>query len=158
MDLKIMWAAAIAVFGWIFCYFFGRQFIYNLKTAYPLIKQMKETNSDLIADTAKKYTHVSMAAVSFLMLIFFFLAARFLPLYLKISFFAGFLVCLVMVFPSLTPDYRKNFDAFCTTYYRFVPDDELRTAMYNRKPSAMKIRLHDMGLSTAFIPEFRQEK
>ena len=29
--------------------------------------------------------------------------------------------------------------------------------MYNKKPSQMKLRLHDMGLSTAFIPEFKKE-
>ena len=47
------------------------------------------------------------------------------------------------------------FDSFCAAYYRFVPDDELRTAMYNKKPSQMKKRLHEMRISTDFIPEFK---
>lgn len=42
------------------------------------------------------------------------------------------------------------FDSFCAAYYRFVPDDELRTAMYNKKPSQMKKRLHEMRISNRF--------
>ena len=49
------------------------------------------------------------------------------------------------------------FDAFCATYYQFVPDDELRTAMYNKKPSQMKVRLHAMDARTDFIPVFKDK-
>jgi len=68
----------------------------------------------------------------------------------------GALVGLLTHINKLTPIDRAMFDTFCAAYYRFVPDDELRTAMYNKKPSQMKLRLHDMELSTAFIPDFKK--
>ena len=39
---------------------------------------------------------------------------------------------LVLYISKFTPKCRQMFDAFCATYYQFVPDDELRTAMYNK--------------------------
>ena len=60
-----------------------------------------------------------------------------------------------MYIGRLSPKNRNMFDSFCAAYYRFVPDDELRTAMYNKKPSQMKKRLHEMRISPDFIPEFK---
>ena len=157
MYMQVMYGACMAFVGWIIFYLFGRQFIYNFKTAFPLIKKMKETDTDLIADTAKKYTVVSCVTTAFIILLCCGLVLLFKAMYIKICFYAGILICLVMVFSIMGPEHRRNFDSFCATYYRFVPDDELRTAMYNKKPSAMKLRLHDMNLSTAFIPEFVKE-
>ena len=75
--------------------------------------------------------------------------------YLMICFFVGALIALCMYIGRLSPKNRNMFDSFCAAYYRFVPDDELRTAMYNKKPSQMKKRLHEMRISTDFIPEFK---
>ena len=38
MAMKIMWAAAIFFGGWLFFYLFGRQLVFNLTAAYPMIK------------------------------------------------------------------------------------------------------------------------
>ena len=50
------------------------------------------------------------------------------------------------------------FDAFCNTYYRFVPDDELRTAMYNKDPQRIKQRLYNLGLARDMVPDFKPEE
>lgn len=157
-DMTVMWAGVFALAGWFWIYLFCRQLIFNFTVAYPLIKKMQETDGDLIADSSKKYTTTStivmiiIMAVIALAVVFFFRQA-----YMIISFAVGAIVCLVMLLGKIKPSDRHFFDSFCTTYYRFIPDDALRTAMYNCKPSQMKLRLHDMDLSTAFIPSFKEE-
>lgn len=158
MAMKIIWAAALAFVGWIGYYLFGRQLAFNLKTANPLIRQMNETQEDLIAPGAKRYTLISTIVMSLLCVVICVVVFLFCPLYQKICFAAGVVICALMLIGKTTPDNRDMFDSFCTVYYKFVPDDELRTAMYNKKPSRMKLRLHDMGLSTAFIPAFKKDR
>lgn len=157
MEMKILWGGAMVVVGWLAYYLFGRQFIFNFVTAYPLIRKMKETEKDMIADTAKKYTTTSAIVTGLICAIICFVILYFCALYLKICFFVGVLISLFMFKDRLSADNRDMFDSFCGTYYRFVPDDELRTAMFNKKPSQMKLRLHDLNLSTAFIPDFKKE-
>ena len=158
MGMKIMWAAILAFGGWLGYYLFGRQLVYNFVTACPLIRQMTETQEDLIAPGAKRYTVISAIVMGVLCIIICVAVFLLCPLYLKISFAAGAVVCALMLVGKISPDNRDMFDSFCATYYKFVPDDELRTAMYNKKPSQMKLRLHDMGLSTAFIPDFKKDR
>lgn len=154
--MQFMWLGAILVGGWFWFYLFFRQFLFDFTIAYPLTKKMRDTADDLILAAANKYTTVSVVVCSVFMAICLFLVFRFLkPLYIG-GFFFGAIVGLVTHLNKLTPKDRAMFDTFCSTYYRFVPDDELRTAMYNKKPSQMKLRLHDMDLSTAFIPEFNK--
>lgn len=154
MSMKIMWAGAIMFGGWLWFYILLRQLLFNFMTAYPLIKQMQATEPDLIAIGAKRYTTVSVTVCAIVAAIFAFVVIRFCPLYMMICFFVGALIALVMFLPKLSAKNRDMFDSFCAAYYRFVPDDELRTAMYNKKPSQMKLRLHCMGLGTDFIPKF----
>ena len=59
MEMKIMLAGAIFVGGWVLFYLFGRQFVFNFLTAFPLIRAMNETQPDLIDRSAKNYTVVS---------------------------------------------------------------------------------------------------
>lgn len=158
MAMKIIWSAVLFFVGWIGYYLFGRQLIFNFKTAFPLIRQMQETQEELIAPGAKRYTVTSTVVMGLLCLIICGVVLFFCPLYLKISFLVGVIVCAFMLVGKITPDNRDMFDSFCSTYYKFVPDDELRTAMYNKKPSRMKLRLHDMELSTAFIPDFKKDR
>lgn len=157
METKIMLAGAIFVGGWVLYYLFGRQFVYNFVTAFPLIRGMNETQPDLIDRSAKNYTVISALVTGFICAVICIVVLIFCPLYLKICFAVGFIICAAMTWSKLSPDNREIFDSFCGTYYKFVRDDELRTAMYNKKPSQMKLRLHDMGLSTAFIPEFKKD-
>lgn len=157
MDKIILWVAALAVLGWVVFYLFGRQLFFNFKTAYPLYKKMKAESDDLIDDNANRYTNVSVGTTIAVMVI---LAVVVILLFRKriyaiIAYFAGLLICALMLIGKNGPEIRKNFDAFCGAYYRFIHDDELRTAMYNLKPSQMKVRLHDMDLSTMWIPDFK---
>ena len=157
METKILLTAVLLSVGWLGYYLFGRQFVFNFATAFPLIRQMNETEEGLIAPGAKRYTTISAIMTGLVCAIICFVVFYFCPLYLKISFSVGVLACAVMLWNKITPDNRNMFDSFCAAYYKFVPDDELRTAMYNKKPSQMKLRLHDMGLSTAFIPDFKKD-
>lgn len=156
MQMKILGAGALLMAGWLWFYLFVRQFLFNFFTAYPLIKKMQVAQEDLIAIGAKRYTTVSVISCGVVCAIVIGIVVAFCPWYFIACFFGGALVALVMYLPLLGPRTRDMFDAFCMKYYSFVPDDELRTAMYNKKPSQMKVRLHDMGVSDAFIPAFKK--
>ena len=157
MEMKIIWFGAVFLVGWIWAYLFVRQFFFNLMVAKPLVKDMKKADGDLIAPGADKYTAISIGICAFFIIIACAVVIIFFKLYLLIAFFIGFVCAGVMVLFKMSPANRSMFDAFCVTYYRFVPDDELRTAMYNKKPSQMKQRLHAMDVSTDFIPAFEKK-
>lgn len=154
MPMKIMWAAAIFFGGWLFSYLFGRQLVFNFLTAYPMIKKMRAQDKDLIAPGADKYTNISVIVCVISLLIVFFIVVRFCRLYLIISFFVGVISALVMYTPRLKVTEQGTFDLFCSAYSRFIPDDELRTAMYERKPRDIRRRLREMELDDSIIPTF----
>ena len=155
--MQVLWAGAMLFAGWLFMYLFGRQFLFNFTVAYPLIKKMNTGSSELISPNAKKYTLVSVISTGIITLLGLILILFIKKVYLKISFYAGVIICAAMIFSQVKVTKRNMFEAFCATYYRFIFDDELRTHMYNKKVSGMKIRLHDMGLSTDWIPKFEKE-
>ena len=154
MAMKIMWAAAIFFGGWLFSYLFGRQLVFNLKVAYPMIKKMRSQDADLIAPGADKYTNISVIVCIVSILIISFVVIRFCKLYLIISYLVGLISALVMYFPRLNISDRNTFDLFCSAYSRFIPDDELRTAMYERQPKDIRKRIRDMGFDSSIIPTF----
>ena len=156
MEIKVMWAGAVLFGGWLAYYLFGRQFFFNFRTAFPLIAKMTEANAELISPNSRRYTVISAVSTGLIFALISFAVLRFCPLYLKVCYTAGVVVCAVMYLNRLSPENRDMFDSFCATYYRFVPDDELRTDMYNKKPSQMKVRLHEMAVSSAWIPEFKK--
>lgn len=161
MAMKIMWAAAIFFGGWLYAYLFVRQLLFNAKTANPIMKKMKHAREDLIAVGAARYTRISTIVCTLFLLLFGFLVIRFFrgaKLYLMISFFVGAVMATLLLLSRTSADNRPMFDAFCNTYYRFVPDDELRTAMFNKKPDQIKQRLYNMGLPRDMVPEFKEEK
>lgn len=156
MEGKIMLCAALFLLGWLWYYLFARQFIYNFTNAYPMIRKMQASDPELISPNAKRYTTISVIA-SFLICAIIVAIVVFLcrkHVYYIVSFFAGGLISFFLFFKQLSPKHKSNFESFCNAYYRFIPDDELRTAMYNRKIPQMKVRLHDMGVSADFIPDF----
>ena len=157
MEMKIIFAGAIFLGGWLWFYLFLRQLLFNLCTAFPLIKAMNTAQPDLIAIGAKRYTIVSVCSCLVVCAIVVAVVVIFCPLYLLISFFVGALVGLLMYMTKLSPKNRPMFDTFCSAYYRFVPDDELRTHMYNKNPHKMKVRLHTMGVSTDWVPNFKEK-
>lgn len=158
MQMKILWFGAIFFGGWLLAYLFVRQFLFNVIVANPLTNRMLEASKDLIGPGAKKYTSISIGICVFFMLLACAIVIIFCPVYLLVGFFIGVISASVMVYLKMKITSRDMFDSFCASYYRFIPDDELRTAMYNKKPSQMKLRLHDMGLSSDFIPVFDKTK
>ena len=152
--MNIMWAGVFLALGWLWFYLFIRQFLFNLMTAYPLLKQMNALDKELIAVGAKRYTHISTGVSAFFALAAADAVIAFCALYLKICFFIGGLVALVMFVPTLSYKHKPMFETFCGSYYRFVPDDELRTAIYNKKIPEIKRRLRAMGFSAEFVPQF----
>lgn len=156
MEIKILFGGAMLLGGWLWFYLFGRQFLFNLMTAYPLIKSMQNLREDLIAVGAKRYTTISLIVCVVVSAIILALVFGLCPVYLKICFAVGAVTALAMLFSKMSPSNKHMFETFCTGYCRFVPDDELRTAMYNKKPGQIKARLKDMGISGSFIPEFKK--
>ena len=156
--MKFMFSGALLMLGWMWAYMFIRQFLFNVAVALPLIKKMRATAEDLIAVGANRYTTISIVVCIIMSAIFAAIVIRFCPTYLVICFFVGAAACVAMLVGAMSPNNRAMYDTFCGAYYRFVPDDELRTAMYNKKPSKMKLRLHTMGLSIDCIPNFKEDK
>jgi len=153
MAMKIMWAAAIFFGGWLF-YLFGRQLVFNFSAAYPTIKKMREQDKELIAPGADKYTNISVLVCVVTIVVVAAIVIRFCPLYLMISCAVGAVSALLMYLPHAKVSDRGTFDLFCSAYSRFVPDDELRPAMFNRKPKEIRKRVREMGLDPAFVPIF----
>ena len=161
-SITIMFIGLIFVAGWFLGYLFIRQIVFNFKTAYPVLKSMKETDENLIVyGNAKKYTSVSVATCFFVLALFtavvfvLYFKTNFFNLAFLIAYLAGLVVSYFTVFRQMEPDNKKTFESFCAAYYRFIPDDQLRTDMYNLKIPAMKLRCHDLGISTAWIPSLK---
>ena len=157
MEWKIMLTGAIFLGGWLWSYLFIRQLMFNYATAFPLIKSMNGLQEDLIAVGAKRYTVISVATCAVVAAALLAAVLIWCPMYLKIGFGLGAVLAIVLLIPKVSPKNRDMFDSFCTNYCRFVPDDELRTAMYNKKTGQIKSRLKAMGLQGSFVPEFKEK-
>lgn len=155
MEMKFLWGGALFLVGWLWSYLFIRQLMFNFLTAYPLIKKMRALQDELIATGANRYTTVSVVVNIIFAGLTLFLAIHFCKTYQLVCFIAGAVLAFVMLIPRTKPNFAPSFDIFCNGYYRFVPDDELRTAMYNKKLGEMKSRMKAMGISDTFIPEFK---
>lgn len=157
METKIMFGAAVFFGGWLWFYLFMRQFLFNLLTAYPLIRKMQEIDPDLIAVGAKRYTNTSIMVCSVISVVLLFVIFRFCPTYLIVCFFVGAALCFIMLLGKLSPQNKAMFENFCTGYCRFVADDELRTLMYNKEVKKINRRLREMGYDRSFVPEFQKD-
>ena len=155
MEIKIMLAAAIFFGGWLLSYVFVRQLLFNSVTAYPLIRKMQQVDKDLIAVGAKRYTTTSVFVCLLVCAVIVFVVLRFCPTYLIISFFVGVLICVLMIIGKVSPKNLAMFENFCAGYCRFVPDDELRTIMYNKDIKKINRRLRELGYGSSFVPEFK---
>ncbi|MBR5094651.1 MAG: hypothetical protein IK095_06110 [Oscillospiraceae bacterium] len=160
IESKIMLAGFIVLAGFLWSYLFLRQICFNFIIAYPMIRKMNSIQDDLIAVGAKRYTNVSVVATSIIGGIFLALAIwlclRPGRYYLLISFIGGAVTALVLFLLRMSPSNKEVFDLFAGAYYRFVPDDELRTILANKEYKKIRPRLHDMGISGTFIPEFKK--
>lgn len=73
-----------------------------------------------------------------------FVVAYFAALYLVIAFSAG-ASSSHRLRQKLGPRTKTNFEAFCRTYCRFVPDDDLRQAMAQADLPKMRAALRALG-------------
>ena len=157
METKIMLCAGVFFGGWLWFYLFMRQFLFNLMTAYPMIRKMQEIDPNLIAVGAKRYTNTSIIVCTVFSAIVLFVIFRFCPHYLIISFFVGAVLCMLMLWGKLSPQNKAMFENFCAGYCRVVGDDELRTLMFNKEIKKINRRLREMGYDRSFVPEFKQD-
>ena len=157
METKIMLCAGVFFGGWLWFYLFMRQFLFNLMTAYPMIRKMQEIDPNLIAVGAKRYTNTSIIVCTVFSAIVLFVIFRFCPHYLIISFFVGAVLCMLMLWGKLSPQNKAMFENFCAGYCRFIGDDELRTLMFNKEIKKINRRLREMGYDRSFVPEFKQD-
>ena len=155
MELKIMLAGAMVLGGFLWSYLFMRQFLFNILVAYPVIKNMRSLQEDLIGVGAIRYTRISNIVSLLVGGALLFLVIYFCPLYLIISFAVGAVGALVFVILKTRPTNKDSFNLFSTAYYRFVPDDELRTILYNKDYGKVKARLKNMGIKGTFLPDFK---
>ena len=158
MEMKIMLTGAIFLGGWLWAYLFIRQLMFDFMTALPLIKKMNALQEELIAIGAKRYTVVSVITCSVVAAALLAAVLIWCPLYLKISFGVGALLAIILLIPRVSAHNRDMFDSFCNSYYGFVTDEELRTAIYNKKTSQIKARLKAMGIEGTFVPNFKEKK
>ena len=157
METKIMLCAGVFFGGWLWFYLFMRQFLFNLMTAYPMIRKIQEIDPNLIAVGAKRYTNTSIIVCTVFSAIVLFVIFRFCPHYLIISFFVGAVLCMLMLWGKLSPQNKAMFENFCAGYCRFVGDDELRNLMFNKEIKKINRRLREMGYDRSFVPEFKQD-
>ena len=150
-----MLAAAIFFGGWLLSYVFVRQLLFNFITAFPLIRKMQQIDKDLIAVGAKRYTVTSVFVCLLVCAAIVFVVLRFCPVYLIIAFFIGVLLCILMIIGKISPRNLPMFENFCTGYCRFVPDDTLRTIMYNKDVKKIDRRLRELGYGSSFVPDFK---
>ncbi len=157
MEMKIMWAGAMVLGGFLWSYLFARQLIFNILIAHPLIKKMNSLQPDLISVGAVRYTWVSNVVCVLLGGILLFVVIHFCPLYLILSFAFGAVVAIILIMLRTKPANKDMFDAFSNAYCRFIPDDELRTIMYNKQYDKVKARLKNMGIRDTFVPKLNKQ-
>ena len=76
-------------------------------------------------------------------------------LYIKIAFAIGAVAAFLFIFFRTKPENKESFELFTNAYYRFVPDDELRTLLYKKEYKQVKARLKEMGIQGNFVPDFK---
>ena len=155
MESKIMLSAVLLLGGFLWTYLFVRQFLFNILIAYPTIKKMNTLQEDLIGVGSVRYTRISNIVSLLISAVVLFLVVRFCPLYLSISFGVGAIAAFLFIIFRLKPENKEIFDLFSNAYYRFIPDDELRTIVYNKEYKKVYPRLKAMGIHGTFVPKFK---
>lgn len=161
MANKVLYAALMFLAGWLWYFLIVRQFVFNFTTVLPMLKRFRrasQSENDLISVNSSRFVAISIIVWIIISLGIFILVAFLCRnhIYLTYSFLVGGIIGAVTFVGHYTEYTERNFKDFCSSYYRFVFDDELRTAMYNSKISAIKIRLDAMNISKDLIvPKFK---
>ena len=144
MDKQVMYAALLFVAGWFYFYICLRQFIFDFTVAYPLIKKFGDAGV-MASVGAKRLNTISVVIWLIICVGIAFVVIRFCPVYLLVTFFLGTAIGFVVFFRKLGPRTQSNFEAFLHTYYRFVENDELRSAMSSADLPKIRAALHTLG-------------
>ncbi len=151
MEMKIMYSALVFIVGWFYFYICLRQLIFDFTVGYPLINRFGNEGPEVFAPKgAHRLNTISVMIWLVICIGLGFVAFYFFAIYLKISFGIGALTGVLAYLNKLSPATRSNFDAFCHTYCRFVPDDDLRQAMSNADIAKMHSNLHKLGSKLKF--------
>lgn len=153
--MDIMLSGVFFLGGFLWTYLFLRQLMFNIMVAHPMIRKMNGLQKDLIASGATKYTIMSDAVCFVVAGLILFLILHFCKLYMTLSFAGGAVIAFVCLVFRIKPTNKAMFDLFSNAYYRFIPDDELRTIVYNKDYGKIKARLKNMGIRETFLPEFK---
>ena len=159
MEMKIMLAGVLVLVGFLWAYLFVRQFVFNIRVANPVIRKMNSLQEDMISVGAKRYTAISnlasllVGAVTLAIVVFL---CRKSP-YLLIAVAVGAVFAIAFIVVRTKPDNKDMFDLFSRAYARFIPDDELRTILYNKEYEKVKARLMHMGVQDTFLPDFKKK-
>ena len=146
MEMKIMYGALIFVAGWFYFYICIRQLIFDFTVGYTLISKFGKAGENIFAPTGARRMNTSSVVIWLIICVGLgFLVVHFAALYLTISFFVGAALGMVIYAKKLGPRTKSNFEAFCRTYCRFVPDDDLRQAMAQADLPKMRAALRALG-------------
>lgn len=157
MEMKIMISAALLLGGFLWTYLFIRQLLFNFRIASPTIEKMNALQKDLIVVGAVRYTRISNITNFLVPAVILALVIYFSPLYMIISFGVGAIAAFFFLIFRIKPENKEMFDLFAIAYYRFIPDDELRTIVYNKEYKKVYPRLKAMGIHGTFVPKFEKD-
>ena len=147
MEMKIMYGALMFVGGWFYFYICLRQLIFNFTVAYPLIAKFGKAGEQVFAPTgANRLNTISVIIWLAICVCLGFVVVHFAALYLTLCFAGGVVIGLVVFAKKLGPKTKSNFEAFCHTYCRFVPDDDLRQAMAHADLPKMRAALRALNV------------
>ena len=156
MSSKILIATLLFLGGWLWYFLIMRQLVINFTTVKPMLKKFTTTEKEIISVNSLRFLYLSIFVwfiISFGLLIgTIFLTRK--HLYLCISFIIGGVIGVITFIGRYTSSTESNFKDFCSTYYRFIYDDELRTYMYYGKINEMRKRLTEMNIDN-IIPNFK---
>ena len=116
---------------------------------------MNALQPELIGVGARRYTLISNLVSIFVGGAIAAAVLIFCPPYIKISFAVGAVAAFLFIFFRTKPENRESFELFTNAYYRFVPDDELRTLLYKKEYKKVRARLREMGIQGDFVPELK---
>ena len=102
MEMKFLYAGFLLLAGFLFFYICTRQLIYNFSVTLPLIKKFSPLGEEVFsAKFAKRFNGVSTFVWVLINAGIVFVIARYCPLYLQLSFIAGFVFGLLGSFKQL---------------------------------------------------------
>lgn len=144
MEVKIMYAALVFIAGWFYFYICLRQLIFDFTVGYPLIHKFGDAKL-MVAVGAHRLNTMSVIIWLIICAGVAWAVIRFAALYLIISFGVGVLLGVIQFRSKLGPRTPSNFEAFCHTYYRFIPDEALQKAVYEADLPKIRAALRDLG-------------